>query len=88
VKIGATLEDADIDGAWLAAYARIARSCRDDKDLGVSRYPYELTPSVIPFAGGTSSIASGQSVGAWSGALAYVHFSSTRLTIRTQQGTG
>jgi hypothetical protein len=42
VKRGATLEEAEIDGAWLTAYARIARRCRDDKDLSVSRYPYEL----------------------------------------------
>jgi hypothetical protein len=42
MKRGATLEEADIDGAWLTVYARIARRCRDDKDLGVSRYPYEL----------------------------------------------
>jgi hypothetical protein len=40
VKRGATMEEAEIDGAWLTAYAKIARRCRDDKDLGVSRYPY------------------------------------------------
>jgi hypothetical protein len=33
VKRGATFEEADIDGAWLTAYARIATECRDDKDL-------------------------------------------------------
>jgi hypothetical protein len=37
IKREATLEVADIDGAWLKAYTRIARRCRDDKDLGVSR---------------------------------------------------
>jgi hypothetical protein len=52
VKRGATLEEAEIDSAWLTAYARIARRCRDDKDLGVSRYPYELAPGVSPFSGG------------------------------------
>jgi hypothetical protein len=52
VKRGATLEEAEIDGAWLIAYAQIARRCRDDKDLGVSRYPYELAPGVSPFSGG------------------------------------
>jgi hypothetical protein len=51
VKRGATLEEADIDGAWLTAYARVARNCRDGKDLGISCYPYELSPSVSPFAG-------------------------------------
>jgi hypothetical protein len=45
------LEEAEIDGAWLTAYAKIARGCRDDKDLGVSRYPYELAPGVSPFSG-------------------------------------
>jgi hypothetical protein len=52
VKRGATLEEAEIDGAWLTAYANIARRCRDDKDLGVSRYPYELAPGVSLFSGG------------------------------------
>jgi hypothetical protein len=36
---------------WLTAYAKIARRCRDDMDLGVSRYPYELAPGVSPFSG-------------------------------------
>jgi hypothetical protein len=36
VKRGATLEEAEIDGAWLTAYVKIARRCRDDKDLGVT----------------------------------------------------
>jgi hypothetical protein len=52
VKRGATLEEAEIDGAWLTAYAKISRRCRDDKDLDVSRYPYELAPGVSPFSGG------------------------------------
>jgi hypothetical protein len=52
VKRGAALEEAEIDDAWLTAYARIARRCRDDKDLGLSRYPYELAPGVSPFSCG------------------------------------
>jgi hypothetical protein len=52
VKRGATLEEAEIDGAWLTAYATIARRCRDDKDLGVSCYPNELAQGVSPFSGG------------------------------------
>jgi hypothetical protein len=51
VKRGAILEEADVDGAWLTAYARIARRCRDDKDMGVTRYPYELAPGMSPFPG-------------------------------------
>jgi hypothetical protein len=35
-----------------SVYAKIARRCRDDKDLVVSRYPYELAPGVNPFSGG------------------------------------
>jgi hypothetical protein len=50
-KRGSTLEEAEIDGAWLTAYARISSMCPDDKDLGVSRYPYELAPGVSPFSG-------------------------------------
>jgi hypothetical protein len=52
VRNGATLEEDEIDGSWLTTYATIARRCRDDKDLGVSRYPYELPPVVNPVAGG------------------------------------
>jgi hypothetical protein len=52
LKRGATMEEAEIDGSWLTAYATIARRCRDDKDLCVSRYPYELPQGVNPFAGG------------------------------------
>jgi hypothetical protein len=52
VRRGATLEEAEIYGAWLTAYAQIARRCRDDNYLGVSRYPYELAPGVSPFSGG------------------------------------
>jgi hypothetical protein len=33
-------------------YAPIARRCQDDKDLGVSRYPYVLASGVNPFVGG------------------------------------
>jgi hypothetical protein len=40
VKRGATLEDAKTDGVWMAVYARNSRRCRDNKYLGVSRYPY------------------------------------------------
>jgi hypothetical protein len=52
VKKGSTLEDAGVEGAWPTAYAQIARRCRDDRDFGVTRYPYELGPGVNPFAGG------------------------------------
>jgi hypothetical protein len=72
VKRGASLDETEIDGAWLTAYARIARRRRDDKDLGVSRYTYELAPGVSPSWADTSSIASGRSVGTWSGILAFV----------------
>jgi hypothetical protein len=51
VKHGATLEEADVEGTWLTAYARIAGRCRDDKDLGVTRYQFELAPGVSPFLG-------------------------------------
>jgi hypothetical protein len=39
MKRGATLKEANVGIAWLTAHVRIARRCRDDKDLGVSRYP-------------------------------------------------
>jgi hypothetical protein len=43
VKKGSTLEE---------VCAQIARRCRDDRDFGVTRYPYELGPGVNPFSGG------------------------------------
>ena len=52
VANGATMEDAEIDAEWMTAYARIARRCRDDKDFGLSRYPYEQGPTVSAFTGG------------------------------------
>jgi hypothetical protein len=52
VKRGATLEEEDIDGSSLTAYARIAKRCRDDKELGITCYPYEPALGVSPFAGG------------------------------------
>jgi hypothetical protein len=81
VKRGATLEEADIDGAWLTAYAQIAKRSCNDKDLGVSRCPYEIIPGVSRCRANTSSIASGESVGVWSGTLSYVRVSSRRLTV-------
>jgi hypothetical protein len=52
VKWGSTHEAAGVEGAWLTAYAQIARRCWDDRDFGVTRYPCELGPGVNPFAGG------------------------------------
>jgi hypothetical protein len=70
VKRGTILKEADVDSAWLAAYARIARRCRDDNDMGVTRYSCELAPR----AGVRSLATSGQSAGTWCGTLAYVYF--------------
>jgi hypothetical protein len=50
-KRGTTLKEADVDGAWLTAYARVDRRFRGDKDMGVTRYSYELAPGGSPFAG-------------------------------------
>jgi hypothetical protein len=52
VAKGDTLEAAGIEHFWLSAYATIARRCRDDREFGVSRYPYEQGPGVGPFSGG------------------------------------
>jgi hypothetical protein len=62
-------------------YAKIARRCRDDKDLGVSRYPYELAPGVSPFSGGYFEHREWTIRRAWSGTLAYVRCSNMRPTI-------
>jgi hypothetical protein len=90
VKRGATLEEADVDGAWLTAYARIARRCRDDKDMDVTRYPYELAPGVSPFSGNEWAICRGL---VWHPSLhlLWMTFSSAPLDLRvvalTREGT-
>lgn len=52
VAKGKTLAEAEIDPAWLRTYARIARRSRDDREFGLTRYPYEAGPSVGAFVGG------------------------------------
>ena len=49
---GKTTDEAGIDNDWLRVYATIARRVRDDRDLGITRYPYEAGPGVGPFPGG------------------------------------
>jgi len=49
---GKTLAEAGIDTSWMVAHGMIARRTRDDKDFGLTRYPYEQGPSVSAFAGG------------------------------------
>jgi hypothetical protein len=36
----------------LTTYGRIARRCRDDRVIGLSRYPYEEAPGDSPYIGG------------------------------------
>jgi hypothetical protein len=52
VAKGAELSEAGFDREMLATYGSIARRCRDDRELGLSRYPYEAAPGVSPFVGG------------------------------------
>lgn len=52
VAKGKSISEAEIEMKWVHAYATIARRCRDDKDFGLSRYPYEQGPSVSAFTGG------------------------------------
>jgi hypothetical protein len=59
------MEEADIGYEWMAAYATITRRCRDDKDFGFSRYPYEQGPRVGQFNGGYAEHLNGQSAGEW-----------------------
>jgi hypothetical protein len=81
VKRGTTLKEADVNGAWLTAYARIARRWRDDKDMGVTRYSDELAPGVSPFSGNEWAIYRGM---VWhpSLRLLWMSFSSAPLDLR------
>lgn len=49
---GADAEDAGFEREYLTSYAAVARRYRDDRDLGLSRYPYEAAPGVSPYTGG------------------------------------
>lgn len=52
VTKGKPLALAGIDSAWLTTFAEISRRYRDNKEFGISRYPYEAGPSVNAFSGG------------------------------------
>lgn len=52
VAKGKSLATAGIDSGWLTAYAEVARRCRDEREFGLSRYPYEAGPAVSAFNGG------------------------------------
>ena len=47
-----TLSEADIDPEPIKAHGTIARRHRDDKDFGVSNFPYEEDAGVGAFNGG------------------------------------
>ena len=44
--------EAGFDRQYLATYGSIARRYRDDRELGLTRYPYESVPGVSPYTGG------------------------------------
>ena len=52
VAKGSSLADADIEPAWMHVYAQIAHRARDDREFGLTRYPYEAGPAVGAFVGG------------------------------------
>ena len=49
---GASLEEAEIELEWMTTYATIARRYRDEREVGLSWYPYEQGPSFDAFGGG------------------------------------
>ena len=52
VAKGNIMQEANIDLAWMRGYGSIARRARDDREFGLTRYPYEQGPTVGAFAGG------------------------------------
>ena len=52
VSKGKTISEVGINPSYIAAYGAIARRCRDDKDFGVTPYPYEQCPGVAALTGG------------------------------------
>ena len=49
---GKSLEEAGLDPKWLRSYGLVARRCRDDKEFGVTHYPFEQGPGVGVLTGG------------------------------------
>ena len=47
-----TLEEAEIDSEWLKTYGQEPRWCRDDRELRLTRWPYEQGDSVPACTGG------------------------------------
>lgn len=52
VSKGRTVEAAGIDLELVRTYAEIARQCQDNRQLGLTPYPFEQGPGVGAFAGG------------------------------------
>lgn len=49
---GITIAEAGIDAKVVRVYAKIARRCRDDKQLGLTDHPYESGARMEAFDGG------------------------------------
>ena len=80
--------EAGIDPLCIAIYAAIARRCRDNKDFGLSRYPYEQGPSVGAFTGDSLNTESGASGRVSKNTQVYALCMNTRPIISTQLVTG
>ena len=52
VAKGISIAEAKIEIKWFRSYGVIVRPCRDEKDSGVTPYPYEQGHGVAAFAGG------------------------------------
>ena len=52
VRKGKTLAEAEIGPTWLPFYGLIARRCRDEKDFGITLYPFEQGPGFEVRTGG------------------------------------
>lgn len=52
VSKGKSIDAAGIDWKGVRSYKFIARPCRDEKEFGVTPYPYEEGNDVVAFPGG------------------------------------
>lgn len=51
VAKGSTISEAAIDSLVIRVYAKVARRCRDDKDLGLTNQPCESSARMTAFVG-------------------------------------
>ena len=88
VAKGKSLAEAGIDVKWVLSYGVIARRCRDDKDFGVTPYPYEQGHGVGRSPVDLLNAVSGRFARIWKSTRAYGQSRNKKRSTSTSQDTG